>query len=73
MLCKCGTERVAVDTSPANKRYKINLKNKKTINTYSIMKKFISQTPADSNGDYTITYIDNNDVLITRNMNLFNK
>ena len=36
------------------------------------MKKFISQTPADSNGDYTITYIDNNDVLITRNMNLFN-
>jgi len=36
------------------------------------MKKFISQTQADSNGDYTITYIDNNDVLITKRMNLFN-
>jgi hypothetical protein len=65
-------EIVAVDTSTANKRYKNNVKNKKTTNTYSIMKKFISQTPTDSNGDYTITYIDNNDVLITRNMNLFN-
>lgn len=36
------------------------------------MKKFIGQTAADSNGDYTITYIDYNDVLITRSMNLFN-
>lgn len=36
------------------------------------MKKFISQTAADNNGDYTITYIDHNDVLITKNMNLFN-
>lgn len=36
------------------------------------MKQFISQTQADDNGDYTITYIDNNDVLITKSMNLFN-
>jgi hypothetical protein len=36
------------------------------------MKKFISQTAVDSNGDYTITYIDYNDVLVTKNMNLFN-
>jgi hypothetical protein len=35
------------------------------------MKRFISQTQADDNGNYTITYIDNNDVLITKNMNLF--
>ena len=45
---------------------------KKTYNIYSIMKKFISQTAADDNGDYTITYIDYNDVLVTKKMNLFN-
>ena len=36
------------------------------------MKQFISQTQANDNGDYTITYIDYNNVLITKNMNLFN-
>lgn len=36
------------------------------------MKKFISQTAANDNGDYTITYIDHNNVLVTKNMNLFN-
>ena len=36
------------------------------------MKKFISQTPADSNGNYTITFINHDDVLVTKNMNLFN-
>lgn len=36
------------------------------------MKKFISQTAADDNGNYTITYIDHNDLLITKTMNLFN-
>ena len=35
------------------------------------MKKFISQTAADDNGNYTITYIDHNDVLITKHMNLY--
>jgi hypothetical protein len=35
------------------------------------MKQFVSQTQADDNGNYTITYIDHNDVLITKNMNLF--
>lgn len=49
-----------------------NIQNTKNNNkTYSIMKKFISQTQADDNGDYTITYIDYNNVLITKNMNLF--
>ncbi len=36
------------------------------------MKKFISQTGVDSNGDYTITYIDHNNDLITKSINLFN-
>lgn len=36
------------------------------------MKKFISQTQANDNGDYTITFIDHNDVLITKSMNIFN-
>jgi hypothetical protein len=35
------------------------------------MKQFVSQTQADDNGNYTITYIDHNDVLVTKNMNLF--
>jgi hypothetical protein len=35
------------------------------------MKEFISQTRANENGDYTITYIDFNDVLVTVHMNLF--
>jgi hypothetical protein len=36
------------------------------------MKKFIGQTIADEKGNYTITYIDHNDVLITKDMNLYN-
>jgi hypothetical protein len=35
------------------------------------MKNFISQTPADSNGDYTITYIDIEGKLVVKAMNLF--
>ena len=35
------------------------------------MKQFVSQTQADDNGNYTITYIDHNNVLVTKNMNLF--
>ena len=42
--------------------------NKKKKNN---MKEFISQTRANENGDYTITYIDFNDVLVTVHMNLF--
>lgn len=35
------------------------------------MKKFISQTQVDDNGYYTITYIDYNNILITKSMNIF--
>ena len=45
---------------------------KKYLTPYNIMKKFISQTAVNDNGDYTITYIDYNDVLVTRSINLFN-
>ena len=33
--------------------------------------KFISQTPADDNGDYTITFEDNNGNIITKKLNIF--
>jgi hypothetical protein len=36
-----------------------------------IMKEFISQTRANENGDYTITYINFDDVLVTVHLNLF--
>lgn len=33
--------------------------------------KIISQTPANDNGDYTITYVDKDGNVITRKLNLF--
>lgn len=33
--------------------------------------KFISQTPADENGNYTITFEDENGNIITKKLNLF--
>lgn len=33
---------------------------------------FISQTPADDNGDYTVTYLNEKGEKVTVNLNLFN-
>jgi hypothetical protein len=33
--------------------------------------KIISQTPADENGDYTITFVDENGNVVVKKLNLF--
>lgn len=33
---------------------------------------FISQTPADDNGNYTVTFMNDNNEIITQTLNIFN-